>query len=86
DLNNILQRSRDNGIELIIQNYPYPYLETNTILQDFALAHDLRFVDQFQTFEKLENKDSFFVDSDHCTREGHTIMAKNVLKAILGVK
>ena len=80
DLDKIVQLCRENNIELIVQNYPYPYTAVNEYLQSFAVDHALPFIDQYSKFQALPNTSSYFVDSDHCTVEGHRLMAQNIFE------
>ncbi|MBL7197458.1 MAG: tetratricopeptide repeat protein [Candidatus Omnitrophica bacterium] len=86
DLEKIVRLCQENGIKLIIQNYPYPYFSANKALRDTAIRYSLLFVDNYSLFNKLvdkEGREKYFVDSDHCTAEGHKIMTENIYKALV---
>ncbi len=86
DLEKIVELCRKNDVGLIIQNYPYPYSSTNKILKDVALRYSLPFVDNHSVFEKsvaAYGRWKYFVDNDHCTAEGHKVMAQNVYKVLV---
>lgn len=86
DLQAIADFCRDNNIELIIQNYPYPYYKVNEILEGIAEKNSLIFIDNYSVFKELISeygKDKYILDSDHCTPEGHKVMAENIYKILL---
>ncbi len=83
DYEQILKLCRDNNIRLIIQNYPYPYDYVNKHIAEFADQNEIPFVDQRKVFEGLGQPEKYFIDSDHCTVEGHRVMAQNVKSKIL---
>jgi lysophospholipase L1-like esterase len=78
DLEAIASLCRAHGITLIIQNYPVPYQMINDELQRFARQQDLPFVDNLRAFEYNQHVDRYFFDDEHCTFEGHAIIAGNV--------
>lgn len=80
DLDRIVQLCRENNIQLIVQSYPYPYTAVNEYLQKFAEEHALSFIDHYRIFQALPNTTDYFVDSDHCTVEGHRLMAQNIFE------
>ncbi len=86
DLEAIVKLCQQNGIKLIIQNYPYPFVSANKALRDTALRHSLPFVDNRSVFDGLvvrHGREKYFVDDNHCTIEGHKVMAQNVYKALI---
>ncbi|MBN2407829.1 MAG: tetratricopeptide repeat protein [Elusimicrobia bacterium] len=85
DLERIIDYCSDRGIRLILMNYPYPYHGINEILQRTALAHGLPFIDNFSVFDSLVRQNSperYFKNDDHCTTEGHEIMADLIIRTI----
>lgn len=80
DLEKFVLLCKDNNIQLVIQNYPYPYHSVNKYLKEIAKKYDLPFVDNYSVFKNLEPHNKYFRDTDHCTLEGHRIMAENIYK------
>jgi len=78
DLEEIVRLCRINDIQLVIQSYPYPYHSVNRYLKEMAEKYDLPFVDHYSVFKELTPHKKYFVDSDHCTAEGHNVMAENI--------
>jgi len=85
DLKKIVELCKNNNVELIIQNYPYPYHQANEALEDIAREYALPLVDNFSVFEKLVNEygnGKYFEDDDHCTARGHRVMVGNIYKVL----
>jgi len=85
DLDEIADLCSRAGINLIIQNYPYPYHAVNEILKHASAKRGLLFVDNQSLFDKLTRGSSpgkYFQDDDHCTALGHEIIADNVIRAM----
>jgi tetratricopeptide (TPR) repeat protein len=85
DLDEIADLCSRAGINLIIQNYPYPYHAVNEILKHASAKRGLLFVDNQSLFDKLTreaSQEKYFKDDDHCTALGHAIMADNVIRAL----
>lgn len=88
DLDKIVEICKTNNIQLIIQNYPYPYNSANKILEETANKYSLPFIDNYSVFKELVKKDGwnhYFTDFDHCTEEGLLIMANNVYKSLISM-
>lgn len=86
DLEEIVNLCRQNGIKLVIQNYPYPFVLANKALEDAASRHSIPFVDNRSVFDVLvaqHGRERYFVDDNHCTIEGHKVMAQNVYKVLI---
>lgn len=82
DLDEIARLCLDNGIDLIIQNYPYPYHTINRILKEAAAKHDLPFVDNYRVVKELTPYVKYFIDPDHNTPEGHKVVANNIYSVL----
>jgi lysophospholipase L1-like esterase len=86
DLEKIIKISKDADIQLILQNYHVSYHLANKVLEDMAEKHNLPIVNNSKAFNQLikteEDRSRLIKDDDHCTNEGHKIMANNVLKVI----
>lgn len=81
DLEEIVNLCQENGIKVIILNYPYPYSMANKALDSIRFKYSLSYVNNCSIFNKLlkkENQRTYFVDDAHCTTKGHQIVAKNV--------
>ncbi len=86
DLEKITLLCKKNNINLIVQNYPYPYHSANHLLKEVATKYALPFVDNYTVFDNLTAKNKrkkYFVDHDHCTAEGHSVMAENIYKLFI---
>lgn len=85
DLNKIVQLCRANNIRLIIQNYPFPYHAANRVLKEVAFKESVPFVDNYSVFENIpeEERETYFSDFDHNTKEGHRIIAENVYRLLV---
>jgi len=85
DLEKIVSLCERKNIQLIIQNYPYPYSAANKHLKNIANQNRLLFVDNYSVFSELVEKygkEKYFWDYDHCSKEGHQIMAENIYNLI----
>ena len=84
DLSNIAQLCEDQGIALILQNYPVSYALANGELQKVARERGLPLVDNLASFQPIppEERSGYLFDDDHCTFAGHRIMAENVYKPL----
>ncbi|KKU13901.1 MAG: hypothetical protein UX17_C0006G0015 [Parcubacteria group bacterium GW2011_GWC2_45_7] len=86
DLEKIVELCQQNNIKLVIQNYPYPFALANKALRDVAVRHSLPFVDNLSVFDALAAKhgmEKYFINDNHCTIEGHKVMAQNVYKVLI---
>lgn len=83
DLDEIARLCLDNDIDLIIQNYPYPYHAVNRILKEVAVKHDLPFVDNYGVFKELTPYVEYFIDPDHNTPEGHKVVTDNIYSVLM---
>lgn len=85
DIEKIIDICRKKDIKLIIQNYPFPYHAVNNLLRQTAEKNNIIFIDNYSVFEKIAEEDGYdkyFLDFDHCTPEGHRIIADNVYAAL----
>lgn len=85
DLDEMADLCSKNGINLIIQDYPYPYQKVNETLKKAAQKRGLLFVENQSIFDKLTHEESwgkYFFDDDHCTTVGHEVMVDNILKVL----
>jgi len=85
DLDEIAELCSKAGINLIIQNYPYPYYAVNKTLKRASEKHGLLFVDNQSIFDELTRKNyrgQYFNDDDHCTALGHRIISDNIIRAM----
>ncbi|MFH1619955.1 MAG: tetratricopeptide repeat protein [bacterium] len=85
DLDEIADLCSKAGINLIIQNYPYPYYAVNKTLKRASEKHGLLFVNNQSVFDKLTRENSrvkYFKDDDHCTALGHRIISDNIILAM----
>jgi hypothetical protein len=81
DLEEIVKICKKKKIDLIVQNYPFPFALANSALQQLAHKHSLPLVDNNSVFEAMvnsKNKKAYFLDDYHCTTKGHLLMAENV--------
>lgn len=86
DLEKIVIKLKEKNIKLILQNYHVSYLSANSIIEEISKKHSIPLVDNTKTFKSLikseEDYKKYIKDDDHCTNEGHKIIAKNVLTEI----
>jgi len=81
DLEDIASVCRKNGVQLVVQNYPYPHKAANKALAALSGEYRFPFVDNCSHFSRLtaqEHWQKYFLDDDHCTPQGHAVMARNV--------
>lgn len=81
DLEDIVSVCRKNGVQLVVQNYPYPHNAANKALEALSGKYKFPFVDNCSHFNRLTAEDhwqKYFLDDDHCTPQGHAVMARNV--------
>lgn len=87
NLKGIVEICGKNNIDLVIQNYPYPYATANRILKQIALENSLLFVDHRSLFDELvkgENWETYFhfYTDEHCSPEGYQAMAENIYNLV----
>lgn len=85
DIENIIDICKDKNIKLIIQNYPFPYFAVNKTLKQISDQYNITFIDNYDIFSNLVKENGYrryFLDFDHCTEEGHKIMANNVYSVL----
>lgn len=81
----IYKLTKNEGIELILMNYPSNYQSANKVLKEVSLKYNLKFIDNnkvFQDLIKKHGKERYLYDDDHCTPEGYKIMAQNIYNII----
>ena len=86
NLEEIVELCQKNKVEVVFQNYPYPYSATNRILENIALKYSLPFVDNCAIFNELvagEGRSRYFLDDSHCTTKGYQVMAENIYNIII---
>ena len=83
DLERIADLCRRHKARLIVMNYPIDYPMANRSLEKLALKHKLPFVDNLTAFKDLKPRKKYFYDDDHCTVEGHKILADNVYRKLI---
>lgn len=88
DLEKVVALCGMNNIHLIIQNYPYAYHSANRVLENVASKNNVTFIDNYSIFNKFlpEEKAKYFSDFDHCTKEGHWIMANNIYNVLKTIR
>jgi hypothetical protein len=83
DLRKMINIAKTNESDIIIMTYPHPYRMANDILKRCALNNNnIQFLDLEKIFKKhLQKNDRkiYFIDDDHCTDQGHYIMAKSII-------
>lgn len=82
DLSDIAKICQKKHIRLFIQKYPTDYVMVNRVLDKIAGEYRLPVIDHQAVFKPLEPKSKYFFDDDHCTNEGHKIMAKTIYDAL----
>ncbi|MCL4234586.1 MAG: hypothetical protein KJ042_08710 [Deltaproteobacteria bacterium] len=82
DLNEIAETCARQQVSTIVLNYPVDYPLANGTLRELAEARGLAFVDLRATFAELEPRSRYLLDDDHCTSEGHRVMAEAVAAAL----
>lgn len=85
NLNEIITLAKENQIEIVLQNYPYPYPDINEIIKKAAQTHQVSLVDnasRFATLTQEEGWDKYFMKDGHCTTNGYRVIAENVYNTI----
>ena len=82
DLEEIVRICKEHDVKLVIQNYPVDYPLANSVLKELALKHALPFVDNLSVFQRMEQKEEYFFDDDHCTPAGHCVMVDNIMSVL----
>jgi lysophospholipase L1-like esterase len=85
DLDSMARMVDRQGAQLVVQNYPVDYPTPNGLLAAAAEEHALPLVDQRAAFEArigVHGRDRYLLDDDHCTPEGHQLMAAQVARVI----
>ncbi len=54
----------------------------NKVLDKIAGEYRLPVIDHQAVFRPLEPKSKYFFDDDHCTNEGHKIMARTIYDSL----
>ncbi len=86
DLETIVNLCRERGTTLILQNYPVNYPLANDIVRETAERHSLPFVDNLSVCQTLMPRKKFILDDDHCSMEGHAVMADNIVQVLTTLK
>lgn len=73
-----------NGSIPVMQTYPISYYPINEIIRKLAKKHNLILVDHEILFAPLvaKNRSKYILDDDHCTGDGHRLMAENILSVL----
>jgi len=82
DLQPVADLCKANGVLLIVLNYPISYPMINGVLEKLARENDLPFVDNLAVFRDLHPRERFILDDEHCSPEGHRVLAENVYRAL----
>lgn len=82
DLKVIARMCQRKNIRLFIQLYPTDYVMANRALEKVAKEYRLPVIDHQSVFKPLEPKSKYFFDDDHCTNEGHKIMARTIYNSL----
>ncbi|MDD5102250.1 MAG: hypothetical protein PHH62_04625 [Endomicrobiaceae bacterium] len=89
DVEKIIDICKEKNIKLIIQNYPFPYFAVNKTLREISDKYNVTFIDNYIIFSNLVKENGYrryFLDFDHCTEEGHKIIANNVYSVLIDEK
>lgn len=86
DLNEVFSLCTKNGSRLIIQDYPVDYANANDALKATAENNSLTLIDNTAVFKNLKPREKYLFDDDHCTAEGHKIMAVNIFNELVAEK
>jgi len=85
DLQEIIELCRGEGAEVVFQTYPVSYPLANGVLAAVARKNSVPLADQlraFQTLQLSEPREKYLFDDDHCTAEGHKVMARTVFETM----
>lgn len=82
DLSEIARTCAEHGARITVLNYPIDYPLANGALRKLAESRGLGFVDLHSMFAGLEPRSRYLLDDDHCTSEGHRVMAEAVAAAL----
>ncbi|MFC1698407.1 GDSL-type esterase/lipase family protein [Candidatus Omnitrophota bacterium] len=86
DLEKIVKLCQQNKVKLVVQNYPIAYPMANGVLAKIAQKNSLTFVENRAVFHRLissAKRDIYLLDDDHCTEQGHRVMAENVYRELI---
>ncbi len=83
DLERVVELCRRYNVRLVLLNYPVSYPMINKVLRSLAEAYSLPFVDNLAVFSRLAPIETYVLDDEHCTAEGHKIIAQNVYRVLL---
>lgn len=81
DLKQIVELTKEKGIGLILQTYPFRLKDANSEARKMSEMYGFPLVDNEKLFEeKLKDYDSkdFFVADGHCNAQGYRMIAENV--------
>jgi tetratricopeptide (TPR) repeat protein len=85
DLEEIRRLCERSGATVVVQNYPVSYPHANDRLQALSQAHELPLVDNLSAFQQViarSGREPYLFDDDHCTPQGHRLMAETVYGAL----
>jgi lysophospholipase L1-like esterase len=89
DIDKIIYLCKQNGVDIILMNYPIQYNSTlfysvNDILKDIAAKNDIPFVDNGKVFDKITtDRESYFISDGHCSDKGYNLISHNLYKVII---
>jgi hypothetical protein len=83
DIDDIAGMCAAQGISLALMNYPADYPLMNGALAQAARRNKCLFIDNRSKFARLLETggkwERYFAEGDHCTPEGYSVMAQNVV-------
>jgi hypothetical protein len=83
DIDDIAGMCADKGIGLVLMNYPADYPLMNAALAEAARRNKCPLIDNRVRFARLLGAgagwERYFAEGDHCTPEGYSVMARNVV-------
>jgi len=85
DMREMMEICRANNIRVIICSYPIESGRLYYIHKSIAQKFKVPFVDNFETFKRLSNKEKYLSKNNfgHPNEEGYRIIAENIYRCII---
>lgn len=86
DLSRIAQMSQKRGARLVMQNYPSDYVMPNRVIDRIVNEYGLMLIDHNTVFQGLKPIETYLLDDDHCSSQGHKVMADTIYQTLVNEK
>lgn len=89
DVEKMILICKQNGIEVILMNYPLLYntglfYSVNNVLKKTAEKYNIAFINNNDIFNNIKtNRSSYFISDGHCSDKGYHLISSNIYKILI---